>query len=393
MRELTIPSPPDTKVFRESWKAYEEGYRFVVNQGGSRSGKTYSILQMLIWLCFNPETTISVSVVSIAYPHLRRGAIRDFVEIMETTGQYNPDNHRKTESAYYFPSGSYIEFFSVDQAPKVRGPGRDILFINEANLLSIDTFEQLNIRTTKAVFMDYNPADEFSWIYDRVIPQKECKFIQTTYLDNPFLPTIQKKQIESLKDIDPDFWRVYGLGERGTNSHTIYPKFELYSDADPYMDYCYGLDFGFNHPSALCRVGKTDDSLYFKQEIYRSHIATPDLINEVKAIVGNKEVYCDSARPEIINDMINAGINAFPTPKFPGSVKDGIDFMRSHRLFIHQESVDCQKEMRSYKWKQTPSGQIVDEPVKAFDDLMDAGRYGAISFKSNFMEPQFEVYG
>lgn len=324
---------------------------------------------------------------SIAYPHLRRGAIRDFVEIMETIGLYNPDDHRKTESAYYFPAGSYIEFFSVDQAPKVRGPGRDVLFINEANLISQETFEQLNIRTKGTVFLDYNPADEHHWIYDRIIPKKETKFIQSTYLDNPFILKTQKAQIESLKDQDPDFWRVYGLGERGSNSHAIYSKFEIYNDEDKYLDYCYGLDFGFNHPNALVKVAYDDGRLYFKQELYQSHLSTPDLINEVKTICGNKYVYCDSARPEIIHDLVNAGVSAYPTKKFEGSVKDGIDWIRANRIFVHSESVDLQKEMRSYKWKQKPNGDMVDEPVKAFDDLLDAARYGAISFKNTGTGP------
>lgn len=384
---MKINPPPNTKVFRESFKAFNEGKRFIVNQGGSRSGKTYSLIQMLIYLCYNPDEQYSISIVSIAYPHLRRGAIRDFIEIMETIGTYNPDHHSKTESTYYFPTGSYIEFFSADQPTKVRGPGRDILFINEANLMAQEVFEQLNIRTKKAVFIDYNPADEHHWIYDRIIPQPDCKFIQTTYLDNPFLPKAQQDQILSLKDIDPDFWRVYGLGERGTNSHAIYPKFELYSDEDKYLEHHYGLDFGFNHPNALVKVSYDDGKLYFKQYIYESHLSTGDLIQAVKRIVGNKYIYCDSARPEIIHDMVNEGINAYPTKKYEGSVKDGIDFIKQNRIFVHKESIDFQKEMRGYKWKQKPNGDMVDEPVKAFDDLMDAGRYGAIPFKNTGTGP------
>lgn len=362
-------------VFKRNKEAFESGKRFIVNQGGSRSGKTYSILQLLIYIC--NQSKVSVSVVSISFPHLRRGAIRDFLQIMDTFGIYDPDSHTTTDQTYRFKNGSYIEFFSVDQPGKVRGPGRDILFVNEANLISSDVFHQLNIRTTKTVFLDFNPADEFSWIYDKVIPDPKCQFIQSTYLDNPFLPKDQIAQIEGLKQADPDLWRVYGLGERGVTRDTIYGNFQLF-DTFPDLDYHFGLDFGFTHPNALVKVTEDEYSLYFEQCLYEAGLTGIDLAERIKPIVGNKYVYCDSARPEIIEELRRAGISAYEADK---SVKEGIDFVRSHRIFVHRESIDLQKEMRSYKWKRKPSGETVDEPVKAFDDLLDAARYGAMGFK------------
>lgn len=379
-----------TKVALETAKAIEDGFRVIVHQGGTRSGKTYGIQDYLISLAYT--TDLKISVCSISLPHLKKGVIRDWRELMETKGDYSPNFHNMTDQVYQYPKGSYIEFFSVDDSKRVRGPGRDLLHINEANLLSLDTWRQLSIRTKKIIIIDYNPADEFHWIYDEVIPRKDCKFIQTTYKDNPFLSKEQIKEIELLKDVDPDFWRVYGLGERGTNSHAIYPKFELYDQDHQYLDYCYGLDFGFNHPNALVKVTYDDGRLYFKQELYKVHLSTPDLIEQVKGIVGSKYVYCDSARPEIIHDLVNAGVNAYPTKKFEGSVKDGIDFIRSNRIFVHRESLDLQKEMRSYKWKQKPSGEVVDEPIKAYDDLLDAARYGAISFKMTSTGPMLTFH-
>lgn len=369
-----------TKVALQSFKAYKSGKRFIVNQGGSRSGKTYSLVQLLVGLALKEK--VSISVCSIAYPHLRKGVIRDWIEIMENSGMYDPNSHSLTESLYRYPNGSYIEFFSVDNSLKVRGPGRDILFVNEANLIQKETFEQLNMRTKKAVFIDYNPADENHWIYDRILPLPDTEFIQTTFLDNPFLPEIQKKQIESLKDADPNLWKVYGLGERGTTQNTIYHKFDLYDEIQG--DFCYGLDFGFNHPNALVKVTRIENNLYAEQKLYQSHLTTSDLIKQVKEIVGNSLVYCDTARPEIIQELILNGVNAYPADK---SVKEGIDFIRSHKLFIHRESTDLQKELRSYKWKQKPTGEILDEPVKMFDDLCDSFRYGAISFKNNYTSP------
>ena len=282
-----------TKVSELSYNAYDEGKRFIVNQGGSRSGKSYSLVQLLIGLALKEK--VSISITSIAYPHLRKGVIRDWMEIMENSGLYDPNSHYMTESLYRYPNGSYIEFFSVDNSLKVRGPGRDILFINEANLIQKETFEQLNMRTRRAVFIDYNPADEQHWIYERLLPLPNTSFIQTTYKDNKFLPEIQIQQIESLKDADPNLWRVYGLGERGTTQNTIYHSFELYDEVEG--DYCYGLDFGFNHPNALVKVTRVENNLYAEQMLYQSHITTRELITKVKQIVGNSLVYCDTARP------------------------------------------------------------------------------------------------
>lgn len=369
-----------TKVSVESYKAYLDNKRFIVNQGGSRSGKTYSLIKLLIGLAFREK--VAISVCSIAFPHLRRGAIRDFMHIMESSGLYNPNNHSLTESTYRFQNGSYIEFFSVDDSMKVRGLSRDILFINEANLIDKETFEQLNMRTKKVVFIDYNPADEQHWLYDRILPLPDTKFIQSSYLDNPFLPEIQRKQIESLKDADPNLWKVYGLGERGTTQNTIYHSFDLYDTIDG--EYVFGLDFGFNHPNALVKVTRVENNLYAEQMIYKSHLTTSELIIMVKDIVGNSFVYCDTARPEIIQDLILNGVNAFSADK---SVKQGIDFIRSHKIHIQRSSTDLQKEFRAYKWKQKPNGEVLDEPEKVFDDLVDAFRYGAISFKNSYTAP------
>lgn len=319
----------------------------------------------------------------MSFPHLRRGALRDWKEIMNDSGMYDPEAHNKTEQLYNYPSGSYMEFFSVDDSKKVRGPGRDVAFVNEANLIDYDTFTQLNLRTRKCLILDYNPVDEFHWIYDHVLPKKETYFIQTTYKDNPFLPAEQVAQIEALQETSPNLWRVFGLGERGTNEAAIYHKFDLASVPN-HLDYCFGLDFGFNHPNALVKVANEENRMYFEEMLYQSHMTVTDLVQAIKPMVGNKYVYCDHSRPDAIEELRRAGINAMEANK---NVKEGIDFIRSHHIFVHQESVNLQKELRSYKWKQTNDGRILDEPVKAFDDAVDAARYGAISYKNNFGGP------
>jgi len=158
---------------------------------------------------------VSISICAVSFPHLRKGAMRDWRKIMEDFRLYEENRHEKTSHLYRYPNGSYIEFFSVDNALKVRGPGRDILFINEANIINEEIYKQLAVRTTGTIFLDYNPADEFHWIYEHIIPKKDTYFIKSTYKDNPYLKEYQIKEIESYKDVDPNFWRVYGEGERG----------------------------------------------------------------------------------------------------------------------------------------------------------------------------------
>lgn len=364
-----------TNVFGRNLEAYNSGKRVIINQGGSRSSKSFSIDQLLI--CIAKKEKVSISIVSCAFPHLRRGVMRDFMLIMDQWGMYNPERHTKTEHIYNFENGSYVEFFSVDNALKVRGPGRDILFINEANLIEFDTFTQLALRTKKTIFLDFNPAEEFNYIYEKLEPREDAILIKSTYLDNPFLPHEQVKEIENLRNVDENFWRIYGEGERGHSEGVIYTHWSSYSGSinGPTV---YGLDFGYNNPSSLVRVTENDQNLYWKEEIYQSGLTTNDLIPMIKQIVKPHEpVYCDAAEPDRILDLQRAGIKALAANK---NVKDGIDFIKSRKLFIHNQSANMLKEIKSYKYLTKQVG-ITEVPLKLNDHAMDAGRYASISFK------------
>lgn len=296
---------------------------------------------------------------------------------MENTGLYDQSNHVRTEQVYNYPNGSYTEFFSADNNLKVRGPGRDILFFNEANLTDFDTFTQLMLRTRKAIFIDFNPADEFHWIYDSILTRPDCYFIKSTYLDNPFLPHEQVKEIENLKNVDENFWRIYGEGERGHSEGVIYTHWKPYSTSST-GQVVFGLDFGYNNPTSLVRVTENDQNLYWKEEIYQSHLTTADLIPMIKQIVKPHEpVYCDSAEPDRIEELKRAGIKAIQANK---NVKDGIDFVKSRQLFIDSASANMLKEIKSYKYASKQSG-ITEVPLKLNDHAMDAGRYGSMHFK------------
>lgn len=369
---------PQIKVALESYKAYKAGYRIIANQGGTRSGKTYTINQLLIALALKEKLTVSVT--SVAFPHLRRGAMRDWRHIMETSGLYDPNAHVRTEQVYNYPNGSYTEFFSSDNNLKVRGPGRDILFFNEANLTDFDTFTQLMLRTRKCIFIDFNPADEFHWIYDSILTRPDCYFIKSTYLDNPFLPHEQVKEIENLKSVDENFWRIYGEGERGHSEGVIYTHWSPYVAVDG-GTVAFGLDFGYNNPTSLVRVREKDQDLYWKEEIYQSHLTNSDLIPMIKQIVKPYEtVICDSAEPARIEELKRAGIKAVAAVK---NVKERIDFVKSRKLFIHSGSANLLKEIKSYKYMDQGKrkGNEPEVPLKLNDHAVDAGGMASMYFK------------
>lgn len=358
----------------ESYTAYRTGKRIIVNQGGTRSGKTYGIVKLLIGLSLKEK--LSVSMTSLSFPHLRKGCMRDWREIMEKYELYDVPSHVRTENTYYYPTGSYMEFFSVDDHLKVRGPGRDILFVNEANLIDFDTFTQLLLRTKKCVFIDYNPADEFHWIYDKVLTRPDCAFIKSTYEDNPFLPQEQRKEIENLKNLDENFWRIYGQGERGHSEGIIFTNWDTYV-TNPQGQPHYGLDFGFNHPCALTKAIERDIDLYLEELIYQSHLTNPELITLLKQFLPSGTlIYCDPSRPDIIAEINRAGFRAIPANN---DVKAGLMFMKAKRLHIHAQSVNLQKEIKAYKFLGKQNKDMV--PLKVNDDAIDAGRYATTGIR------------
>ena len=360
-----------TIVFTKNMNAYNKGIRFIINQGGTRSSKTYSIMQLLLFLCLT-QKDLRVSVVRKTLPALKASAMIDFYDIMNEWKQYNIKNHNKTEQRYTFNNGSSIEFIGIDKGQKVRGRKRDILYCNEANELTQDDFIQLNMRTNKAVFLDFNPSDNESWLYDLLKKDESC-LIKSTYKDNIFLEESLVEQIEDLINVDENYYKVYVLGERPIATTRIYTHFKSYDFFEEFKDSCYGLDFGYNHPCALIESSFDGNKVYVREIIYRSKLTTADLItlmNEL-GVDKRKHIYCDSARPEVIEEIKRAGYRASGSDK---AVKAGIDKVKSMEVFIHSESVNLWKEFKLYSWKSV-NGVILDEPVKLNDDGMDAMRY------------------
>jgi len=268
-----------------------------------------------------------------------------------------------------------VEFFGAEEPGKVRGPGRDILFVNEANLLPFTVYTQLALRTKQTIFLDFNPVDEASWVYD--VSDKEGNLlIHSTYKNNPFLPKEQVDEIESLKDADENLWKVFGLGLRGSSQEIIYTHWK-HAEFPADCEVVYGVDFGYNVPSAVVKIGFKEGCSYVKEELYETKLTTGDLIERMKGlnIQRSDELFCDNAEPKTIEELKRAGFNAKPAEK---DVYAGIQKVKSMPLFVSPDSSNLIKELRSYKWKLDKDGKIhPDEvPVKFNDHACDAMRYG-----------------
>jgi phage terminase large subunit len=305
--------------------------------------------------------------------------MRDFFELIgySKLGIYDEKWHNKTENTYIL-NGNLVEFVSIDEPQKIRGRKRDYLYCNEANELPYEAWKQLIFRTTGKIIIDYNPSDEYHWIYEQVLTREDCDFYKSTYLDNPFLPDETIREIERMRtEGDDNYWRIYGLGERAVSSATIYTSYGLVDSFD--QPEAYGLDFGFNHPTVLIQLSFPDGDIVADELLYASGLTTADLIVKMNELGISKttEMFCDHARPEAIEELCRAGYNAKPANK---AVYEGISFVKGHRLKVTKRSLNTIKELRSYKWKETADGRVLDEPVKLFDDAMDAIRYGAFSY-------------
>lgn len=360
----------------------------LVEQGGSRSGKTYNILNYLIAMSVTTWDDKVIDIVRKSFPSLRQSVMFDFLEILNKHGLYSEKNHNKTENIYKIGTNKF-RFFSCDEPQKMRGPGRDILFCNEANELKLEDFRQLNMRTRELTIIDYNPSDEFHWIYDHILTRDDVEFYITTFENNPFLPNRIKQEILRYKDTDENYWKIYGLGQRGMSQTTIFTHWDLCDNISEGGKVIYGLDFGFNHPTSIIKTVIIDDVFYSQELLYKSYLTVEDLIMEMKNLdlSSTDTIYADCSRPEMIEQIFRAGFNIHPTVKGPNSVKDGIDVLKRHKLFITKDSINLIKELRAYKWKVDKNENVLDEPVKLNDDAVDALRYSVNEFlqgKSEF---------
>jgi phage terminase large subunit len=306
--------------------------------------------------------------------------MRDFFEILKDLEIYEKANHNMSENIYRFPNGSIVEFFSVDDEQKIRGRKRDIGWCNEANELWFEDFQQLNMRTEGKLIFDYNPSDSSSWLYE--LPQDENVVIKSTYKDNPFLPESIKRQIEDLKRTDEALYQIYALGERAISKSNIFNNWQFINERPTRFDrYVLGLDFGYNHPTALVKVYWHEKDIYVEPLIYESYLTTTMLIDRLGelGIDKNADILADYSRPEIIAEMQNAGYNVNNANKV---VKKGIDNVKTFGVYCYDDP-RLKKEYDNYKWKKV-GDTITDEPIKLYDDAMDAIRYATTFIKEQY---------
>ena len=367
--------------------------RFLIVQGGMRSAKTYSLLMLIIsWCQLNGDKIATVA--SMSYPHLSRGAIRDFQTIMKAAEIWEPDRWNQSSKIYTFANGTILEFISVDNM-SAHGPARDLLFVNEANDMNRETFEQLAARTTGKVIIDYNPTSEF-WAHTWLLKeQKErCDFIVLTYLDNEALAPSIREYIESKKpkkgEKPSNWWVVYGLGQIGSLEGNIYSGWRKATEQD-YQNaklLRYGLDFGFsNDETGMVAIYQTErDETIIQELIYKTGLLGSQYGDELRShnIDPSVLIVADSARPEIIAEIKLQGFRIVGADKNAGSVLRGIDRVKQKQIIY--DGKDLEREYLSYAWRTKRSGETLDEPQDGNDHLMDALRYAI----DDLQKPRFD---
>lgn len=361
--------------------------RVQIIQGGTSAAKTISILLDIIdWSITNGGKISTVA--TDTFPNLRTGAMRDFLDICRDTNLLDVCTWHKTTSTLYLPNGSLIEFYSVDTMG-AHGARRDLLYVNEANRISWDTFSQLEVRTRERVILDFNPVNEF-WAHTQLInnpDRDDVEFLKVTYKDNEALDEATVKAIEQRRgDGTSNWWRVYGLGEIGSLEGNVYEGW-LAEDEIPKSSALlrYGVDFGFsNDPTAVIALFEADDgSIWLKQEICETRLLTPQLAERLRSIIdqdGDALFVCDNARPEIIAELQANGIRAIGCDKTPGEKMNGkrynIELVQRRKIHYLRTDKELEREYLTYAWRKKKStGEILDEPEDGNDHCMDAIAY------------------
>lgn len=388
-----------TRIYEENAEAWLSGKRRALNEGGTYSSKTYSIIQLLILIAQHTKAKLLTSIVSESLPHLKRGAIRDFFNILAESPERNPQ-YNMTEHVYTFGKG-VIEFFGADEADKVRGPRRDILFINEANNVPWDAARGLDIRTNRFTFCDWNPVSEF-WVHQyedsmgQVIPgwirEESSSYIHSTYQDAiDVIPQEVIDNIESNKGKDPNWWNIYGMGLIGKVEGLVYPLFSLVDSLPSQGSLVYGLDFGFSgDPASLTKHKIFPDELYSQELFYEVGLTNQDIAVRMTELGVQKHsdvIWADSAEPKSIEEIYQQGFNIFGCPKGPGSVEYGHQKVRQYKQYWTKDSLNCIKEQRNYKYMPDKNGKLTERTTHLYSHGMDSCRYAVMGFSE---EPELE---
>jgi phage terminase large subunit len=371
--------------------------RIKVVRGGTSAGKTFGILPLLIDKAIK-EPLLEISVVSESIPHLRRGALKDFLKIMMSLNRYKDDQFNKSTLKYTFANGSYIEFFSADQPDKLRGARRTILYVNECNNIEFDAYYQMAIRTSGDIWLDYNPASTF-WVDKEILTQPNVDFVTLTYLDNEALSDTIVKEIESARTKAltstywANWWQVYGLGQTGSLEGvciTDWNEIDLPLDA---RILCAGMDFGYtNDPTSLVLMYKYNEAYIFDEVIYKKGLLNSEISNLLKSNGIEDIIYADSAEPKSIAELNSYGHNVLPVSKGRDSITYGISLINQNKIYVTSRSKNLINELRNYIWLTDKSGVKMNKPIDAYNHAIDAMRYAIMSQLENPNKGNYFIY-
>lgn len=363
--------------------------------GGAGSSKSYSVAQWIIKKSYE-EQNKRILVTRKTLPSLRITAYRLILDLLQQYGL--PYNLNKSELVITTPTRSEILFKSLDEPEKIKSAEFNYIWIEEATEITIDDYRQLNLRLRRQnnqinqMFLSFNPISRLNWIYTELVtkPDNDLAIHRSTYKDNPFLACEYIREIEDLINQDMNYYRVYALGEWGVLENIIYMNYDIIKQVPGNPDdVIYGVDFGFNNPSTIVKIVIKDNEYYIEEKLYESGLTNSQLIQHMNTLVDNGcLIYADSAEPARIEEICNNGFVCMPAEK---DVQDGIDFCKRHHLHISEQSPNLIKELQGYKWKEDKDGNVLDEPVKFNDHLMDAMRYALYTHCGKPMETYFKI--
>ena len=363
--------------------------RIKVIQGGTSASKTFSIIAILIDKAAKTPG-LEISVVSESIPHLKRGALKDFLKIMQTTGRFVQERYNISDRRYQFANGSYMEFFSPEA---ILGARRTHLFINECNHVSFPDYHQLAIRTSTEIYLDYNPSNEF-WVHTEILPDRDTDFLLLTYKDNEALDPAIVREIEKARDKAPtdsywsNWWKVFGLGEMGSIEGVIFGTFNsIVEFPNDCKQVFYGLDWGYsNDPTALIKIGVKGEDIYLNQLLYNTGLTNSDISDRMKGMgIGSGSITADCAEPKSIEELRRKGWNVRPAMKGKDSILNGIDLMKRYNYHITADSLDLIREWRGYSWKKDmATNKFYNEPIDTLNHCIDSIRY---AIQANLNKP------
>jgi len=365
-----------TSVFDRNLDAYNAKRRYIVNKGSTRSSKTYSQLQLLYLIAELSTKPKVISIVSESMPHLKKGCIRDFQDIVQSLGKWDENKWNATDKIYKV-NNSMIEFFSADNPSKVHGPSRNILYVNECINIDYEIYRQLAIRTTETIFLDCNPSFAF-WLDEKVLSQENATLIHSTYKDNEYLTEAQIKEIESNKS-DANWWRVYGEGLTGTLQGAIIQKWEIVKTMPTtYKNRWIGLDFGFtNDPTAIVDIRLSEGALWIDELLYAKGYDNLMIASHLDEIGISKDIpiIADSAEPKSIKEISSFGWRIEGALKGKDSINTGLSILNRYNKHVTQESINIINEYRNYRWQQNEFGDSMNVPIDRYNHSIDAQRY------------------